>query len=135
MNAADVLFATALTNIVFPVPTLSLVSSHLTLKEGRCRTWRTIEKYTTRRLDTNLLVEVKLREGQFDSLSNLLFLDVHPSNIGIRPVLPSSAPPLHSYKGKNSHVGFLIRSQHANTTIRLRRQDVYETVRMTMQRD
>ena len=56
-------------------------------------TRRTKHQDTTRWVDSNLLVQVKVGQGQLYCLPHFLFLDVHASNVCVR------------------HVGFLIYNQ------------------------
>lgn len=63
---------------------------------------------------TYLFVEIELREWQLDRLSDLLFLHVETTNIGIR------------------HVGLLVCAKHGNGRVGFRGQDVDEGIRMAM---
>lgn len=47
------------------------------------RTGGTVEEDTSRRVDTDLTVEVELSQGEFDGFSDLLLLNVHSSDIRV----------------------------------------------------
>jgi len=47
---------------------------------------RSVHENTARRVDTNLLVEIKVSERQLNGLSHFLFLNVHPTDIRIGDV-------------------------------------------------
>lgn len=47
------------------------------------RTGGTVEEDTSRRIDTDLTVEVELSQGEFDGFSDLLLLNVHSSDIRV----------------------------------------------------
>ena len=46
----------------------------------------TIEQDSTRRVDTNLGVELRISERKLNSLADLLLLDVKTSDIGVRDI-------------------------------------------------
>ena len=47
------------------------------------RSWRAIEQYATRRVDTNLPVQIELRQGKFYGLSDLLLLNIQTTDVAV----------------------------------------------------
>lgn len=82
MKDAVVAFATALTNIVFPVPggPYNSTCTEKAEKLGQDQSVRPYyvpkNTYTAGRVNTNLPVEVKLHQRQLHSFTNLLLLNV-----------------------------------------------------------
>ena len=71
---------------------------------------RAVQQHAARRVDADLLVEVEVGEGQLDCLTNLLFLHVQATDVGVR------------------HIRLLIGSQHGDGRVGLRGQDVDEGI-------
>ena len=59
-------------------PTCGVVS-HCLGQHGLAAARRAVHEHATGWVDANLLVELKLSERQFNRLSHLLLLDVHPT--------------------------------------------------------
>mmetsp|Transcript_19580 Transcript_19580/g.51517 ORF Transcript_19580/g.51517 Transcript_19580/m.51517 type:complete len:217 (-) Transcript_19580:35-685(-) len=81
------------------------------------RAGRPVQQDAARRVDANLLVEVVVRQRQLDGLADLLLLYVHTADIVV------------------ADVRLLVRAEHRDRRVRLRRQHVHDGVRVAVQRD
>lgn len=80
-------------------------------------TWRPIHQHTSRRVNPNLLVQLKVGQRQLNGLPDLLLLHVHPSDIAVL------------------NVRLLIGLKHANGRVGLWREDIDEGVAVLVEGD
>jgi hypothetical protein len=86
------------------------VVSHSLGQHGLAASRGSVHEDATWWVNTNLLVEVKVGERQFNGLSDLLFLNVHASDVSV------------------ADVWFLICLQHGDAAVSLRRENVHQSI-------
>jgi hypothetical protein len=116
MKLAVVLFATALTSIVLPVPggPYSNTPRGGSMPDDCVKV---VDDSLAPRGRTDLFVEIKVSQGKLNSLADFLLLHVQPADICV------------------CHVRLLVSPKHGNGRVGFWRENVNERVRVAMKRN